>query len=92
MTTNFLVNYEGPPMTESISQNTKLRKVILVLYGIIVCSALDVEMIREYLELVPFPTEEFGYKIITALGLNVGLCYFTSTGIKKLYQNSFKKP
>jgi len=85
MTTTFFVNYEGPPLTESISQNTKFKKVIMVLYGIVVASALDVQIVREYLELVSFPSDDFGYKVIIALALDVGLCYLTSTQIKKLY-------
>jgi len=55
------------------------------LYGIIIACALDLEIVREYLELVPFPDEIFGYKIIAALVLNVGLCYVTSTAIKQQY-------
>ena len=82
MTTNFFVNYEGPPLTESITENAKLKKVLMALYGIIIASALDVEIVWEYLELVPFPTEDFCYKILLALALNVGLCYYSSKFIK----------
>lgn len=59
MTTTFFVNYEGPPLTESISQNAKFKKVMMVLYGIVVASIFDIEFIREYLELVAFPDETF---------------------------------
>ena len=90
MTTTFFVNYEGPPLTESISQNTKFKKVIMVLYGLAVACILDVEMIWEYLELVAFPSDEFQYKVIAALAFDVGFCYFTTTNIKKLYQSKFK--
>jgi magnesium-transporting ATPase (P-type) len=59
LTTTFFVNYEGPPLTEPISTNSKFKKVICVLYGIVIACILDVEMIREYLEIVAFPNTEF---------------------------------
>jgi manganese-transporting P-type ATPase len=59
MTTTFLVNYEGPPLTESFTQNAKFKKILLCLYGIVLASVMNVEMISEYLELVAFPDTEF---------------------------------
>lgn len=87
--TTFMVNYEGEPMMQSLSKNTKLKKVIAGLYFIAVLCILDVEMIREYFELVPFPNEDFQMRVIVVLALDSALCLGVAKLIKRLYAKSF---
>jgi hypothetical protein len=43
---------------EDLRENSKLFKYIVVMFSIAACGILDYsDLIREYLELVPFPTE-----------------------------------
>lgn len=45
---------------QDLKENNKLYKYILVMFFIAACGILDwSDTVREYLELVPFPNEEF---------------------------------
>lgn len=74
---------------ESISSNEKLKKAILVLYVIAGLMIMDLEMTREYFELVPFPGEEFQMRVGLILALDTGLCWLVATTVKRVYANSF---
>lgn len=51
------VNYSGRPFMEDLRENGKLFKYIVVMFSVAACGILDYsDVIREYLELVPFPT------------------------------------
>ena len=59
-TTVIFVNYFGRPFTQDIWENTKLRNMLFVMFGVALCCIFDYsEELREGLELVPFPNEEF---------------------------------
>ena len=54
------VNYTGRPFMEDLRENSKLFKYIVIMFSVAACGILDYsDIIREYLELVPFPTQEF---------------------------------
>lgn len=89
-TTTFFVNYEGRPFMESITSNQKLKKAILVLYAIAGLMIMDLEMTREYFELVPFPGEEFQMRVGLILALDTGLCWLVATMVKRVYAKSFE--
>ena len=45
---------------EDISENKKLFRYMMCMFGVAICGILDwSDIVREYLELVPFPNEEF---------------------------------
>ena len=45
---------------EDLGENTKLFRYLCVMFGIAACGILDYsDIVREYLELVPFPSETF---------------------------------
>ena len=45
---------------EDLRENNKLFKYICVMFAIAACGILDYsDVIREYLELVPFPNQDF---------------------------------
>jgi len=45
---------------EDLRENNKLFKYIFVMFSVAACGILDYsDIIREYLELVPFPNQEF---------------------------------
>ena len=59
-TTVIFVNYSGRPFMESISENKKLQRMLSLMFlGATLITFNVSDEIREGLELVPFPTEEF---------------------------------
>jgi hypothetical protein len=48
------------------------------------------DIVREYLELVPFPNTEFQYTVIALLCVDFVLCYVFEKQMKRLYLNTFK--
>ena len=55
-----MVNYSGRPFTEDISENLKLKRMLMAMFAFAACIIFDVsDDLREFLELTPFPTEEF---------------------------------
>jgi len=59
-TTVIFVNYSGRPFMMSISENTTLKRMIGGMYLMATLITFNVsDELREGLELVPFPTEEF---------------------------------
>lgn len=54
------VNYSGRPFMQDLSENGKLKKYLYIMFGVAACGIFDFsDIIREYLELVPFPNQEF---------------------------------
>ena len=59
-TTVIMVNYSGRPFTQDISENVKLKRMLMLMFFLATCIIFDVsEDLRDFLELVPFPNEEF---------------------------------
>ena len=58
--TVIFVNYSGRPFMEDISENKKLYRYMIFMFLVAICGILDYsDITREYLELVPFPSQEF---------------------------------
>jgi cation-transporting ATPase 13A1 len=58
--TVFFVNYQGRPFMQDLSENKKLYNYIRLMFLVAIIGILDwSDLIREYLELVPFPNEDF---------------------------------
>jgi hypothetical protein len=45
---------------EDLKENKKLHRYLMLMFGVAACGIFDVsDIVREYLELVPFPNQEF---------------------------------
>ena len=76
---------------EDLRENNKLFKYIMVMFTVATCGILDFsDIIREYLELVPFPNETFQWTVIALLVGDFILCYAFEKMIKRMYLNTFK--
>jgi len=88
--TVFFVNYSGRPFMQDLSENRKLYNYIRMMFMVAVCGILDwSDIVREYLELVPFPTQEFQYTVIVVLSIDFVFCYAVDKFIKKQYLATF---
>jgi cation-transporting ATPase 13A1 len=48
--TVIFVNYQGRPFMEDLTENKKLQKYIMLLFGVAICGILDLsDIVREYL-------------------------------------------
>lgn len=71
---------------EDLTENNKLYKYLMVMFAIAACGILDYsDIVREYLELVPFPNQEFQYQVIALLVVDFLLCYGFEKAVKKRY-------
>ncbi len=85
------VNYSGRPFMENLRENNKLFKYIIVMFSVAACGILDYsDIIREYLELVPFPNQEFQFTVIGLLAGDFALCWIIEKSIKRLYLKKFE--
>ena len=61
---------------QSISENKTLQRMIGFMFFMATCITFDLSPeLRDYLELVPFPSEEFQYTIIKTLVLDLAVCW-----------------
>lgn len=89
--TVIFVNYSGRPFMQDLTENKKLFRYIIIMFAIALAGILDwFDIVREYLELVPFPNEEFQFTVIKLLTLDFGLCYLIEKVIKSFYLKTFK--
>lgn len=85
-TTVICVNYSGRPFTQSISENVKLKRMLILMFLGAICLIFDVsEDLRSFLELVPFPNYEFQKTIVICLAADFVICF----GIEKLMKNLY---
>lgn len=86
-----MVNYSGRPFTEDISEHVKLKRMLIAMFAFAAAIIFDVSAdLREFLELVPFPTEEFQKEIIIWLIADLALCWTIEKTMKTLYLRTFK--
>lgn len=58
--TVIFVNYSGRPFMEDLRENKKLFRYIILMFLVALAGILDwSDVVREYLELVPFPNYDF---------------------------------
>jgi hypothetical protein len=82
------VNYSGRPYMESISENTKLKRMLFFMFFMATMLIFNVsDEFREMLELVPFPNAEFQQTVITWLAVDFVICY----GIEQLCKYFYLK-
>lgn len=54
------VNYSGRPFMEDLTENKKLYRYLMCMFGVAAAGIFDIfDIVREYLELVEFPNQEF---------------------------------
>jgi len=74
--TDFVANYVGKPFKQDLTDRPKLVKSLR--YGYLILFLLCSEMIpeiNEAIELVPFPSQEFQFKVMAALALDFTIVY-----------------
>ena len=77
---------------EDLKENKKLFRYLMIMFGIAAAAIFDAsDMVREYLELVPFPNFEFQYTVIGALAVDLAICYTVEKTLKKMYLATFHK-
>ena len=85
-TTVICVNYSGRPFTQSLNENVKLKRMMLLMFFVATCLIFDVsEDLRTFLELVPFPNLEFQKTIIICLAVDFVVCFSIEHLMKHLY-------
>ena len=63
-------------MMQDLSENPKLKYLLLLNFIVCTCCIFDYSPdIRETLELVVYPNEEFKQAVIKVLFLDLGVCY-----------------
>jgi magnesium-transporting ATPase (P-type) len=84
------VNYSGRPFLEDISENRKLQG--LLAFNFIACTMCVYDSnteLKEMLELVPFPNEEFQNTVMKCLMADLAVCYSIEKLMKFLYLRTF---
>ena len=75
-TTVIFVNYSGRPFMESISENTKMKRMIFIMFAVATALIFNTSTeLQEALELVPFPDDDFQKKIMYTLIGDGIICY-----------------
>ena len=86
------VNYTGRPFMQSMSENSKLKYLLIFNFFMITGCIFDSsEELREQLELVPYPNDEFKKDVIYHLVADLGICYFIEKTCKTLYLQTFEE-
>lgn len=76
---------------EDLTENKKLFRYLMLMFLVALAGILDwSDVVREYLELVPFPNYDFQMTVIALLVVDFGLCYVIEKAIKKAYLKTFK--
>jgi manganese-transporting P-type ATPase len=90
-TTVIFVNYSGRPFMMSISENTTLKRMIGFMFLMATLITFNVsDELREGLELVPFPTEEFQQTIIKCLLADLAVCWGIEQTCRYFYLKQFQ--
>lgn len=76
---------------EDISENRKLQGLLGLNFLLIASCVFDQsDEFRDYLELVPFPNEEFQQTVMKCLVADLAICYTIEKLMKNLYLQTFK--
>ena len=75
---------------QDLSENTKLKRYLFLMFSVAACGIFDFsDIIREYLELVPFPNQEFQLNVIGVLIIDFILCNVIEKVIMTRYLATF---
>ena len=85
------VNYTGRPFMQDMSENAKLKWLLMANFAVITMVIFDAnDELRETLELVPYPNDDFKNSVIRILVIDLVFCYVVEKTLKTIYINSFK--
>ena len=76
---------------QDMSENAKLKYLLMANFMVATCCIFDYSPeIRETLELVVYPNEEFKMSVIKILFLDLGVCYVIEKISKTMYLKTFQ--
>jgi len=86
------VNYTGRPFMQDMSENPKLKYLLLANFIVLTCCIFNTsDELREKFELVPYPNDEFKTTVIRMLVIDLGFCYAVEKTCKSIYLKSFQE-
>jgi len=86
-----LVNYSGRPFMQSMSENKKLKYLLILNFLVLTCCIFNgSDELRETFELVPYPNDAFKKTVINVLILDLSFCYILESISKALYLRTFQ--
>jgi len=84
------VNYTGRPFMQSMDENPKLKWLLLANFCVASMCIFDYsDELRETLELVAYPNDEFKKSVITVLFIDLAFCYVVEKTCKSIYLKTF---
>lgn len=87
-----LCNYTGRPFMQDMNENAKLKWLLALNFIVATMCIFDYsDDLRETLQLVPYPNDEFKMSVIRALFLDLAVCYALEKTIKSMYLKTFEK-
>jgi len=85
------VNYQGRHFMQDLSENPKLKWLLVANFLFVTSIIFDSsDEIRENMELVAYPNDEFKETVIKVLVMDLVWCYAVEKTCKLIYLNSFK--
>lgn len=86
-----LVNYSGRPFMQSMSENKKLKYLLILNFIVLTCCIFNgSDELRETFELVPYPNDEFKQTVIRMLIIDLFFCYSLESVCKYVYLKGFE--
>lgn len=86
------VNYTGRPFMVDMSENAKLKWLLVANFMGCVCLVFDVnEDLRKNMELVEYPTDEFKQSVVRVLFIDLAFCYVVEKACKTMYLRTFNE-
>lgn len=86
-----LVNYSGRPFMQSMSENKKLKYLLILNFIVLTCCIFNgSDELRETFELVPYPNDEFKQTVIKMLIIDLFFCYSLESICKYVYLKGFE--
>lgn len=87
-----LCNYTGRPFMQDMSENPKLKWLLVANFAVATCCIFDYsDDLRETLELVAYPNDEFKTTVIRILFIDLAFCYALEKACKMKYLKSFEE-
>lgn len=87
-----MVNYTGRPFMLDMSENPKLKWLLVANFCGCICLVFDVsEDVRSQMELVEYPTEEFKHSVIKVLFMDLAWCWVVERTCKNVYLKTFEE-
>ena len=86
------VNYTGRPFMQDMSENPKLKWLLAANFLFVTCIIFDTnDEIRENMELVAYPTDEFKQSVIKVLSVDLLFCWTVEKICKTIYLKTFEE-